>query len=588
MTTFNTGNAVPSADARDRFDNSQTFDEVINGTLTYYKNRVGNNILSLKGMSSLFDSAQISRTDEFNQFLENSGYETPVVYAPGLNITRPTQTVRYMGEIYRPKSASLPFITTTFPADEAKWIANGDNSLRQELAAPTGSGKSGHARASLKKKPSTVADALNANDISIMEYADLAIGYVEGGNPSDWDWSPALQAAYNDIFGYVGVAGQYSSNVNHSGKGIHLTSQVLRLKTPVIAPAGGGVTIKGGMIFADASFPVDRYMIEHGHATNTGFMNENVSYERVIMDARHTGGCLLLRNTIRTDLDSCQFMRYALEGVWAARTTQNFEVTISECKFGYRSFGNTTFDNGLATIGGFGVRLTATDNRIANCIFYSAKGVYAGAQGQRISGSQFYGNYPEGAAIEIRSSLVNVADCDFGKNAIHIYDPFNVTVKDCRFIIEEALVTDFAISLRPTAPGRIMAGVDIGGNSFTRSGGVRCRAIVYDSSAGTITRVRGSKIGPNVHYACDETATTVERSIYVTTATTTVFDVSDVIPFGSLHTALPGFANQGATNVSANLAGNLATLTRSNIPVRLSAAGTGNIMIKVSVEEPAE
>ena len=149
MTTYNTGNPVPSADARDRYDNSQTLDEVVNGGLTLYKNRVGNNVLSLKGMAGLFNSTQgdrtaafaaeqVERASEFRVFLQSSGYETPVDYAPGISITRPTQTLRYLGEIYRPKDSALPFVTTTFSADSAKWIANGDNSLRQELAGPDG------------------------------------------------------------------------------------------------------------------------------------------------------------------------------------------------------------------------------------------------------------------------------------------------------------------------------------------------------------------------------------------------------------------------------------------------------------------
>lgn len=137
MTTYNTGNPVPSADARDRYDNSQTFDEVINGGLTYYANRVGNNVLSFKGMSDLFNAQQQGFQSQFNSFLQNSGYETPVDYAPGLSVTRPTQTVRYLGDLYRPLYSALPFVTTTFAADESKWVANGDNSLRQELARAT-------------------------------------------------------------------------------------------------------------------------------------------------------------------------------------------------------------------------------------------------------------------------------------------------------------------------------------------------------------------------------------------------------------------------------------------------------------------
>lgn len=140
MTTYNTGNPVPSADARDRYDNSQTFDEVINGTLTYYVNRKGANVYSLAGMAAQFNSDQISRTNAFNAFLASSGYEIPVDYTPGLSITRPTQQVRYLGELYRPKDSSIPFTTTAFPADSTKWISNGDNALRQQLAGSSGAG----------------------------------------------------------------------------------------------------------------------------------------------------------------------------------------------------------------------------------------------------------------------------------------------------------------------------------------------------------------------------------------------------------------------------------------------------------------
>lgn len=152
MTTFNTGNAVPSADARDRFDNSQTFDEVINGTLTYYANRVGNNILSLKGMADLFNAAQLSRENEFEadqaereaafqQFLDGTGWSSIGAYGAGVVITSHTQTVDYLGQPYSlkpsiPASLDTPYVTTGVWATEgANFKLVGDNSLRQDLAA---------------------------------------------------------------------------------------------------------------------------------------------------------------------------------------------------------------------------------------------------------------------------------------------------------------------------------------------------------------------------------------------------------------------------------------------------------------------
>jgi hypothetical protein len=71
---------------------------------------------------------------DFENFLRNSGFETPVDYVVGLSITRPTQTVRFNGELYRAKDTSLPFTTTTWAADATKFLAIGDAALRQELA----------------------------------------------------------------------------------------------------------------------------------------------------------------------------------------------------------------------------------------------------------------------------------------------------------------------------------------------------------------------------------------------------------------------------------------------------------------------
>lgn len=82
-----------------------------------------------------FAADQAERVVEFCEFLESSGYEAPVDYVAGLGITRPTQTVRFGGELYRAKGASLPFTTTTWPADSAKFFAIGDAALRQELAS---------------------------------------------------------------------------------------------------------------------------------------------------------------------------------------------------------------------------------------------------------------------------------------------------------------------------------------------------------------------------------------------------------------------------------------------------------------------
>lgn len=143
---FNTGNPVEpngSTDPRDLKDNAAIIDKLVNSSDLTWLGRLGKTLKTWAGMTAEHEAAQARRDAEFQGFLQNSGYEVPVAYAAGISITRSTQTVLYNGEIYRPEPSSLPFFTTTFPADSAKWVANGDNSLRQELSFPAGSGKIG-------------------------------------------------------------------------------------------------------------------------------------------------------------------------------------------------------------------------------------------------------------------------------------------------------------------------------------------------------------------------------------------------------------------------------------------------------------
>ena len=157
MTTYNTGNPVPSADARDRYDNSQTLDEVVNGDSESYTSRTGKQVISLGGMNSRFNNAQEARESAFNlsqeafqSFLEGSGWSSIGAYGAGLAITSHTQTVDYLGQPYAlkpsiPASLTTPYVTTGVWATEgAKFKLVGDNSLRQDLAATDGAALVGY------------------------------------------------------------------------------------------------------------------------------------------------------------------------------------------------------------------------------------------------------------------------------------------------------------------------------------------------------------------------------------------------------------------------------------------------------------
>lgn len=129
MTTYNTGNPVPSGDARDRFDNTQTLDEVVTGSGLTTVTRTGKTIKTLAGQQQ-----------DFNTFLISSGFEPAhLIYAVGsaLTVNRPTQLIDYNGSVYRVKMPStFPVnLTGVWASDSAKLVDVGDLSLRQSLGS---------------------------------------------------------------------------------------------------------------------------------------------------------------------------------------------------------------------------------------------------------------------------------------------------------------------------------------------------------------------------------------------------------------------------------------------------------------------
>lgn len=132
MTTYNTGNPVPSTAVKDLYDNSQTEDEVVNSDAPTTVTRTGKVIKTFAGFQQDFDA-----------FLLASGYEFLGDYDdPGeLTFTRANQMMSKDGEFWRPSaSLSLPYTTVNnWAIDQPKFVAMGDAVLRQDLAAPGGS-----------------------------------------------------------------------------------------------------------------------------------------------------------------------------------------------------------------------------------------------------------------------------------------------------------------------------------------------------------------------------------------------------------------------------------------------------------------
>lgn len=132
MTTYNTGNPVPSADARDRYDNSQVFDEYVTGSALTTADRLGVIRRTMRGQDSIFMEA-----------VAGIGFESAyLTYGAGVVILRPTQLVLRSGVYYRiTDAAEVPLtLTGDWAIDALKLTDVADASLRAALAAANGTG----------------------------------------------------------------------------------------------------------------------------------------------------------------------------------------------------------------------------------------------------------------------------------------------------------------------------------------------------------------------------------------------------------------------------------------------------------------
>lgn len=140
MTTFNTGNPVPSSDVRDLLDNAQTEDEWVNGTDPTTVTRTGKEIKTIAGMQQ-----------DFNAFLAASGYEpVHLKYVDGqpLTVDRPSQLIDRSGKTYRVKfPADFPVaLTGTWATDNPKLVETADANFIAGIAGGNGDNMVGSTR----------------------------------------------------------------------------------------------------------------------------------------------------------------------------------------------------------------------------------------------------------------------------------------------------------------------------------------------------------------------------------------------------------------------------------------------------------
>lgn len=173
MTTFKTGNPVPSTAVRDLYDNAENFDTAVNGLGLTWLDRLGRARKSWSGVEK--DAAD---------FVAESGQAIAEFIVEGEEAINRVIGFTYRGEWapatqYQPKDVvrvdGLEYITmtahtssATFTADAALWSLYTGIS-RAELAAPTGSGLLGFSQFGPSAKARTTQEKLR-DAVSINDY----------------------------------------------------------------------------------------------------------------------------------------------------------------------------------------------------------------------------------------------------------------------------------------------------------------------------------------------------------------------------------------------------------------------------------
>lgn len=221
---MSTKNPVPSTDPTDIVFNSQKLDEVVNGNLHYYTDRLGVSRRTVEGINAAADVV-----------LAGLGYAPPVAYASGILLTLTTQTVEYSGLVYAPKAADLPFTTSgTFETAKFRPIQGVSSA---DLAASGGASMVGYIQAGTGAVATTVQAKLHESvSVSGFETVQEAVAHAYLNNvPLYW---PSLIEVSSNIPNFHAVRHYGPGGVVRGTDTFHIEPDDTQTNTVYVSSSG--------------------------------------------------------------------------------------------------------------------------------------------------------------------------------------------------------------------------------------------------------------------------------------------------------------------------------------------------------------
>lgn len=279
-----TTNPVPSNDPTDLLFNAQKLDEVVSGTSQYYTDRLGASHRTVAGINAAADVV-----------LGGLGYAPPVAYAGGILMSLTTKTVEYAGEVYAPKLANIPFTTTTWATDSAKFrLIQGVSAT--DLAASGGASMIGYMPAGTGAAPTNVQTELRERSVNARRYGMSA---AASRATNDAALSNALNSGARQVF------------IPH---GTYLMSAAI-----VIQAAALGITVVGeGKQSTILSWAIDAGTSQKFATLLDGYVGfENITLENTGNDQTNSSGLVSYTPTAGNGMHDSRFKNVRLKG-WGA------------------------------------------------------------------------------------------------------------------------------------------------------------------------------------------------------------------------------------------------------------------------------
>lgn len=322
MTTYNTGNPLGSAAAKDLYDNAENFDHLSNDQVNeLWKDRFGVDRLTWHGMEV-----------RYQEKLSSMGWELIDSFQSGASITRADQALRWMlpdgdGEYYRwdgslPKDVPINSTpSSTGGIGTGAWIGIGDSSLRTLLSTENGAAQIGTSHRGL------LSSDLNAIDRRPSGYGDSVSAVLANGQDVEIEKtylrsSPILPTDYQVIDGKGGNL-QMSAIARAisvvSKKGVTIRN-IRSVGTVVNGPSTGNVAY--GVVAEDSTnlkiYGVDASKfsgaIELLRCTEFVIRDVYARNERYHSDVAAGGYGVLLEGCQRGVVDGINFLASASDG----------------------------------------------------------------------------------------------------------------------------------------------------------------------------------------------------------------------------------------------------------------------------------